>query len=113
MTNGGLRTFILEEMRARDMSARQFAEFVGVSHTTINKFTDERSSDQTPSLGFLVRLAEATNTDLIALIELVFPGASEMQLSPAAKVLAQRIESLPDEIRIVVESIIRGAPKVR
>ena len=33
----GLGDFIADEMRRRDMSARQFAELVGVVHTTITK----------------------------------------------------------------------------
>ena len=32
-----LGEFIAEEMRRRNMSARQFAEYVGVVHTTITK----------------------------------------------------------------------------
>lgn len=35
MTNEGLRNFLLAEMNDRHLSARQFAELIGVSHTTI------------------------------------------------------------------------------
>lgn len=56
--------FILEEMRKRDMSARDFALYVGVSHSAINKFLNYGIEDTyagkpigEPSIDFLYRLA--------------------------------------------------------
>lgn len=106
-TDTNLREFILSEMKRRDMSARQFARFVGVGHSTINDFAT--GIERVPSLDFLSKLADATQTDLAALIYLSFPEvASKTALSADARILAQRIEQLPEPVRDAVKAMIVG-----
>ena len=107
-TATNLREFILGEMKRLEMSGREFAKFVGVGHSTINRFISEEN-DTDPSLDFLSKLADATQTDLAALIYLAFPGvASKTSLSPDARILAQRIEQLPEPVRDTIKAMILG-----
>lgn len=105
-TESNLREFILGEMKRRGMSAREFAKFVGVGHTTIN---DLVSKDRIPGIDFLSKLADATQTDLAALMYLTFPEtATRNALSADARILAQRIEQLPEPVREAVKAMIIG-----
>lgn len=107
-TANNLREFILNEMKRRDMSARAFAEFVGVGNSTINRFVSE-SNNYAPSLDFLSKLSDATQTDLASLLYLSFPEtASRNALSTDARILAQRIEQLPEPVRDAVKAMIVG-----
>lgn len=111
LTRYTLKEFIIEEMRRRDMSARQFAKVVGVSNTTINRALDSKYTAD-PTLDFLAKLAIATNVSLIALVELSFPGVLEKdQPSPAALIMAQKIEKLPSHLQEAIAAIIRGSSK--
>lgn len=105
-TESNLKEFILGEMKRRSMSAREFAKFVGVTHTTIN---DLVSKDRIPGIDFLSKLSDATKTDLASLIYLTFPDtASRNELSTDARILAQRIEQLPEPVRDAVKAMILG-----
>lgn len=108
------RQFLLDEMKRLNIdSANRFAEYVGVTTSTITRATDERNPKK-PGLEFLLKLSKATNTSLLALIEMTYPEeVGETSLSPTAQVLAQRIEKLPDHLKDAIAVIIRGsAPQV-
>jgi transcriptional regulator with XRE-family HTH domain len=102
-----LHDFLLHEMRSRGMSARQFAEFVGVANTTITRamYGDEAPM---PGLEFLAKLASATGTDLCALVALVMPEAVR-SVSPEESLLAARISRLPRDKQEIVDSFVLGA----
>lgn len=100
-----LREFIANEVKRREMSARQFADLVGVNHKTINKFLDTKSDPGNPSMEFLLKLSRATNTSIITLIELAYPEVRESLSgpTPSAEVLAERIDQLPaDKQRMMI-----------
>lgn len=98
--------FLEAQMKQRDMSARQFAEFIGVAHSTITRAIDPRSPTS-PGLDFLLALAKATGTNLGALVELAYPDvASQTALSAKTLLLAQRIEHLPDKIRTAILTLL-------
>ncbi len=101
--------FVKDEMRRRDMSARQFAEFVDVAPTTITRAIDEKAPS-TPGIDFIIKLANATHVSVTALVEMAYPDVAE-STSPHAstRILAQQIEQLPDGLRQAVEAIVRGA----
>lgn len=104
-----LREFILDEMRKREMSGRQFAKLVDVSSATIVNALNEREPT-TPSMEFLIKLADSTGTDLATIFALAFPEVAERtRLSPDATLTAQRIEKLPDHIKDAVNALIRGS----
>lgn len=107
-TNERLSNFIAQEIQRRGISARQFAEFVGVSSNTINRMLDPED-ESSPSLDFLVKLANATNADLIAVISLAYPEVRQKTaLTPTAAIIAQRIEQLAEDDRETVEAFVAG-----
>ncbi len=109
-----LGDFILNEMKQRQMSARAFAEFIDVTHSTINKFVDFGKKDVGyPSIEFLIKLAKATKTDIRTLIALVVPPEvlEPSDVSPESILLSQRIEQLPEQYREVIDSILAKITK--
>lgn len=104
-----LAEFVLRQMRERDMSARQFSDYIGVSNTTINRTLDSRY-EHTPSMDFLLKLADKTGTSIIAVIELAFPEVSERTgISPEALILAQRLDRLPEGVRDFILKAVLSA----
>lgn len=105
------RGFLIDEMQKRQMSAREFASFVEVAATTITRAIDERNP-KAPGLDFILKLSKATRISVLTLIELAYPDVvQETAISPSAKVLAQRIEQLPDNLQEAVAAILRGVSK--
>ena len=105
---GTLRQFLQHEMRSRGMSARQFAEFVGVANTTITRAMYDDEEAPMPGLEFLAKLANATGTDLCTLVALIMPEAVR-SVSPEESLLASRISRLPRDQQEIVDSFILGA----
>lgn len=104
-----LRDFILDEMHKRDMSGRQFAEFVGVAQSTISRAIDEREPTG-PGVELMLKLADATHTDVTTIFALAFPDvAARTKLSPDAALMAQRIEQLPEHLQEAIRVLIRGS----
>jgi transcriptional regulator with XRE-family HTH domain len=106
-TNVYFSEFIRQEISKRSMSARAFAAFIGVTHSTINRFSDPTESGL-PSLEFLRRLSIKTQVDICTIIGLIFPElVPSTNIETSAIILAEQIEHLPSNIRQVVESIVR------
>lgn len=104
-----LGDFLREEMRKRDMSIYSFGDFVGLSHSTIYKFSFYGEKEMGyPNIEFLVKIAEATQTDIRYLISLVVPEAvfSEEKIDPAYLRLSERISKLPPDYQQIIETII-------
>lgn len=101
-----LREFIEREMTTRSMSTHEFADFVGVSQSTISRAMAFEDAPE-PKLDFLAKLAVATGTDIGALVALVKPEASK--IDPTARLLAERIEKLSPEDREFLDTFILGA----
>lgn len=90
--------FILSEMKRRDLRVSEFARLVGVSHATISKHLSTKPPVAKPE--FLLKLSAATGASIEALIALAYPEvANKTALSARAKILAQRIEKLPESIQ--------------
>lgn len=99
-----LQQFILDEIRQRDMSAREFARYVGVSSATILRAISDDPPE--PTLKFLSKLSTATGVDICTLVLMVTGGDPAPDLD--AEVIAQRIETLSPELRELVKSFIFG-----
>jgi transcriptional regulator with XRE-family HTH domain len=107
-----LGEFILAQMHQRDMSAREFARFVGVSHQTISRFLDYGEKDVGyPSVDFLFKLAEATDTDIGVLMRMLKPDYDEFD--PQLMVIAQGLADLTPQERTVIETFINTMRKTR
>lgn len=100
-----LREFIEREMTARDMSTHEFADFVGVSQSTIVRAMSYEDAPE-PKLNFLAKLAVATKVDIGVLVSLIKPEASK--ISPDARLLAERIEQLSPQDREFLDTYILG-----
>jgi transcriptional regulator with XRE-family HTH domain len=105
MTMITLAEFITQEMRRRNMSARQFADFVGVTNQTISRAVDPSKVPQ-HGLDFLNKLAKATNTDLCTIVSLLYP--EETKISARARVLAERIDRLPQVEQDIIDRYLLG-----
>lgn len=103
--------FLNEQMRQRDLSARKFAELIGVNHAIINKFANAEPSDEIgyPSIHTLRKLSAATGTSLLALIGLAFPDIENAEADTDARLLAEQITQLSPEDRAVAEGFINDA----
>lgn len=109
-----LGEFILDEIKTRQMTAREFANYVGVTHSAINKFLNHGLSNiyagkpvGNPSLDFFVKLARATNVDVRTLITLVYPELSNVD--PSDLILAERISNLPEDQKAIIDNFLMGA----
>lgn len=101
-----LAAWMMDEMQARRMSQREFAEFVGVSHVTISRAVSSAEDPPEPSPDFLIRLARATHTDVLALFLLAYPEAAPLANdSAAARLAGDQFEKLPSHVQIVVAGI--------
>lgn len=106
-----LRQFILDQMSDRHMSARQFAEFVGVAHTTINRAVDTRKEPK-PSIEFLLSLSKATNVSVLTLLEMAYPDEVKANaVTPSIQVMAQMLSELPENIQQAIHAIIFSSRK--
>ena len=100
-----LAEFIESEIKKRDMSIREFSKVAGLSHTTISQYLsnpDERSV----SIEFLVKIAQATNTDLASIVGMVYP--EQTTINAEARILAERITQLPPHQYEMIESLLLG-----
>jgi hypothetical protein len=100
--------FLRLEAKRRDLeSQRAIARWLGMSNTVTWQVLD---GQREPGLDFLIAAHKATGVNLSDLVELAYPGTiSKSDLSLDARVLAQQIESLPDDLLATVRAILRGA----
>ena len=101
--------FLVAEMKRRDMSQREMARWLEVSSQTVNRLVDPRSPDD-PSIMILLRVSEKTGVSLLALVEMAYPDAVRASdLSADSRIIAQRIEALPDDMREAVIALLSRA----
>lgn len=106
--NTSLRRFVLDQMKQRDMSARQFAAFIGVSNDTINRMVNDQD-DSYPSSESLVKLAKATRSDLTAIFGLAFPDVAALTAAdPDSILLAQQLRQLPQTAQDFILTFVRS-----
>jgi len=99
--------YLEQEMAYRHMSMREFAGFAGVDHATISRLVSGET--ERPSLEVVKNVSDATGITIDTLVDLIFrdrPRRSGESLW--ARLTAQRIEQLPDNVRDLVETIVRG-----
>ncbi len=101
-----LRSFLLDQMQKRGMSARQFAELCGVSNTVISRAVS-KTKPTTPDITTLDKIARAIGVDVFSLVRLVIPDADDMDIE--ARITAQEIVRLPTDERRFIMAFIRGA----
>lgn len=107
-----LSEFINHQMKTRDKSVRAFADLVKVSPDTISRFADQSGKDVgKPSPEFLLKLAEATDTNPLTIFMLGYPELKQAfekatGINASTLMRSQRIENLPDHLREAIDTII-------
>ena len=96
--------FIDTYIKSHSMNFTTFGELVGVSHTTVRRWTKAESQ---PDLDQLVKISEATRVELCYLVELIYPQPAR-SVDPDTLRLAESIGQLPVEMKEMVDSIILG-----
>jgi transcriptional regulator with XRE-family HTH domain len=97
----------LENQRVtRGLTVGEFARFLGIGDTTLRSFIRENEPLH-PGRSTLLKIAEATHTPLSTLIDLTDPeSAARARSSASAQLLAEMIESLDEDGRKLVETLV-------
>lgn len=103
------RELILLQTKARKMSLREFADFIGVASSTVIRAVDERNPTR-PGLDFMLAFSKHTKIPIDQVITIAYPEfvAEQERLSADAELLAQRIKKLPEEKRRLLEIFLNG-----
>jgi transcriptional regulator with XRE-family HTH domain len=106
MARNTLGKFILDELKKRDMSMRQFAAVVGVSDATISRLVSLADPPE-PTLDFLAKISRVTGVDVCTLVAMVLPDSQVTPiLDPEARLLVDRIRKLPPDAQQLIEILI-------
>jgi transcriptional regulator with XRE-family HTH domain len=110
MEHHAFRTFLKSEMERRNVSIREFASLVKVSHTTIQRFVDDKSTKRyVPTLDFLDKLAAATGVSLNTLLAICFPEtARTIDVDPDVAMICDLVSHLSLSTRQTVIRFIRS-----
>lgn len=103
-----LGAFLESERIQRNMTLRKFADWIGVSHSTLSRYINHDELPA-PDLDSLIRISEKTGVGLLELIRLSYPQVEQPLINLDAQILANRIQQLPPDARIMVETLIDGA----
>lgn len=102
------KEFVLLKMG--EMSGREFAAQLGVSYNTIYRVIDDEP--ERPGLTLILAMAKSplVGEPLINILQIAYPEVTheDVILSSEARLLAQRIEQLPDEHRQIIYSLLFG-----
>lgn len=85
--------FIASEMSRLDLNKSEYAEKVGVSHTTIGRIL----AGSSPTTDVLAKIAIATGYDVRTLISVIHPEATSTD--PQRQILADQINALPPDLK--------------
>lgn len=99
-----LAEFIHAEMQKRGMSAREFAELCDIATGTMSALANGKNIK--PTLVTLSKLAKTTGADLIALIELVYPGVVHTTYPPDILLLARELADLRKKHESVYDFLV-------
>lgn len=108
-----LGEFLQMEIENRHLTARKFAQLVGVNHHSINMYLEHGIKENTgnPSPEFLLKLSKATGVNVVTLLALTFPEVGRAleeltQVSSTDALRLEYIEQLPENLRQAVDTII-------
>lgn len=86
-----LGQWIQEDMRQRNMSEREYADFWKVTHPVVAKYAADRYKK--PQLETLVKLSRATHTDIGFLVRLALPEVA-YDIVPGNHIIEGRLNAL-------------------
>jgi hypothetical protein len=118
-----LGQFIQDFIREHQLTTHTFADLLNDSdpnpkstwsHVTVSKYSYYGIRDTYankpityPDIPFLIALSNATNIDICTIIKLIAPKQVK-DVTPKARLLAERISSLPEEIQVLIDAAITG-----
>jgi|GEM_PF-3445474 len=101
-----LGNFVIQHRKLLgDISLRDFATRLGISHSTLLRALDTRD-DSIPDTEFFLQLATLTNTNLSTVLSVAFPQAENIKISGRSRAIAEQLEQLPPETLRLVENLI-------
>jgi DNA-binding XRE family transcriptional regulator len=98
------REFIFEEMKKRDMSARQFAEFLGVTHDTVNRMLTHKE-DYLPSIDTAIKVGEKLGINPAVVLTLAYPDL-DFSITGDQLLFSERFNKAPKEIQNAVKILL-------
>lgn len=113
MTEYTFAEFLQHEIEQRDMTIREFARLLDVSHSTVLRFLEFGKKDVGyPSVEFIAKVAAATDTKVSTIMALLLPDlpqAADEPEDPEIIALARRFRELPKNDFKLIASYIRNA----
>ena len=98
-----IQKFIIEDMRKRKMSMREYADFIGVTHPTISKYV--RDPEHGIRWEVLLKLSAATHVDIGTLARIAAPDVAYESI-PDTKLITDRINQLPPAYRKTIIEMV-------
>ena len=110
MDYNGFREFLKSEIKQRNVSVREFAVRVDVSHTTILRFIEDNpNKPNVPTVELLEKLSQATGISLNTLLAICFPDtARQLEIDPEVGLITDSISKLPSGSRQMVLKFVRS-----
>jgi transcriptional regulator with XRE-family HTH domain len=101
------RDFLEGQREARQLSVPEFADFLGISYTSLRNFI-RKENPKAPGRNMLLKIAQATNVPLTTLVEYLDPEAAARinQLSGRIQFFAELVDGLSEEQAEVVFTLI-------
>lgn len=96
--------FIIKYINSHSLSLNKFAQQMGTSHTTLDRWIDGKTE---PTIKQLLKLSSATATDVCEIVYLLHPEARPHR-RPEVTRLADEIAALPPNMQELVDSLIVG-----
>lgn len=110
--------YLIDERRRRGMSRRAFGDLLGIPESRLRFYENHGRFDENglplethePSPATLEQIAVKLRVDICFLIKLVRPNAPTLDTiqGERARLIAQQLEQLPDNVLDAVDAIIAG-----
>lgn len=102
-----LAQFLTDYAARNLLTQRGLADHIGVSVSTVNRWIKGVAM---PDLEQVVRLSEVTGSSVEAIVGMLYPETVEKsRLSPAAMVIGQAVDKLPEDIQNLIMTIVRNS----
>lgn len=101
--------FLVREMERRDLSQNGLADFLGIASATMSRHMRMDGTAPEPSIDLLSRLHEKTGTSFLTLLSIAYPDLPPeyfSDLKPLARLIAERIATLPPDQQMVIDNLI-------
>lgn len=108
MTYQTIGEFVSAEMKRMDIkSHREFERQSGISYQVINDMINGKVT--TPGIATLVKLSNFTGTSLIALLEICYPDALNIDVDIESRLDAEKLSQLPPNEKTLIRGYIANA----